>query len=156
MANKGLGVRRKIFIGAGVFALLLGILYVHLAVYPFWSDHPNFSDVERVFDRIQFPEDWKITESGEDRGIAGRTCPLEGSGCFSKFSTFEIPKNTDSFKIENAVKAAGCSSVISYSSSPDGADPYTDYSCSVGGINIVASTKEGGASWLIRMSVRTY
>ncbi len=144
MANKGLGVRRKIFIGAGVFALLLGILYVHLAVYPFWSDHPNFSDVERVFDRIQFPEDWKITESGEDRGIAGRTCPLEGSGCFSKYVRYMNIGDINKDTLGSIIKTSGCGSVSFNDNTIEGEVTKKYYfSCSTEGISINGDFKEG-------------
>jgi len=53
----------------GVFVALLGLAYIHLAVYPFTSQKPNFADVERVFNKMQFPSDWQEISSSENRGV---------------------------------------------------------------------------------------
>lgn len=76
---------------SGIFVLLAGIWVTNNFIYPFSTVHPNYSDVEKAFSRLQFPAAWQEISSSENRGLHGRGCdPLNSSGCFHKSKTFII------------------------------------------------------------------
>ncbi len=116
--------RRKLFIGFGVFMLLFGAFYIDTSVYPFTSLKPNFADVERVFNRMQFPADWQEIRSSENRGIGGRQCPIESSTrCFHKSKTFSVPENVKPEDVKTILMQTGCPAVsitdVSYETDPE-------------------------------------
>ena len=107
--SKGL----KIF-GAivGFFVLIISLIYINTAVYPFQSKHPNYADVEQAFAKLQFPSDWQEIGSTENRGIAGRQCdPFDSSGCFHKSRTFKFSANATVDDVKGILVKAGCETV---------------------------------------------
>lgn len=131
-------------ISFGIVVLLGSILFVHWFVYPFVADKPNYSDVERVFNRMQFPSDWKEVSSSENRGIAGRQCPAESeSACFHKNKEFSL---TDSTKMDDVKKifiSAGCNSVSVTDNSSERESSKSVMQCSSEGLTIGADYVEG-------------
>jgi hypothetical protein len=96
----------------GVPAVVVGLLVVNAFVYPFSSKHPNFSDVDQAFSKLQFPSDWQEISSSENRGIAGRGCdPFNSSGCFHKSKTFKIPQTATEEELKKVFIQAGCTTV---------------------------------------------
>lgn len=91
-----------------VFLLALALAYVNFFVYPFQSSRPNYSDVSAEFDKIVFPQDWQITKIIENKGIAGRACPIEGSGCFSKQVFMSLPAGVGKDTVELFLKNSVC------------------------------------------------
>lgn len=122
----------------GIFVLLSSILFVHSFIYPFTVQNPNYSDVERVFNRMQFPSDWEEVGSSENDGIAGRQCPAESeSACFHKSKTFEVPASLENKSVEQVLESAGCLAPISVEeSNPIGGAPYIQFECSTEGLEI--------------------
>ena len=117
--------------------VLTGAAYINMAVYPFSTEHPNFSDVERVFNRMQFPSDWQEVKSSENRGVAGRYCPFESSSaCYHKSKTFRVPAGTLDKEVEKLLKETGCPIVSISVSTPIGAEPYSSFKCSAEGLEI--------------------
>src|SRR5688500_4107774 len=133
--------KRRLAIGVGIFVLLLVVLYVHLAVYPFNSAKPSFADVEKTFDRMQFPPEWEGIGSSENRGIAGRQCPIESeSQCFHKSKTFKIPENTSTEDVQNIMLQTGCDTISVTDNTPLGEkeEPF-NFECVVDGVEISGS-----------------
>jgi hypothetical protein len=129
-------MKRALTVGGVVF-LLLGIFYINLAVYPFATTHPNFSDVERVFNKMQFPGDWQEINSSENRGIAGRACPIESeSYCYHKSKTFKVKSDITRLTTEVILKATGCPVVSVKESQPTGGAAYTSFDCSIEGVSV--------------------
>jgi hypothetical protein len=96
----------------GVPILVLGLVYVNTAVYPFQSKRPNFADVEQAFAKLQFPAEWQEVSSTENRGVAGRQCdPFNSSGCFHKSKTFKFSPNATYEDVKSILTNAGCKSV---------------------------------------------
>lgn len=117
--------------------VMLGLGYVNLAVYPFGTTSPNYSDVERVFNKMRFPSDWTEIRSSENKGVAGRNCPIEsGSVCYHKSKTFKVPKSTASLDVENKLKESGCPVVAVSESKPAGGVSYTTFKCSIEGLEV--------------------
>jgi len=104
-------MKNKILVGVLTFLSLLGLLYIHLFIYPFTTSHPNFSDVEKAFDALPIPKDWKIISTSENRGIAGRACPIESDGCYSKSMLVKLPDGIDSLKYTDFLRSIGCGAV---------------------------------------------
>ena len=93
----------------GIPGLFLGVLIINWFVYPFSSAHPNFAEVESVFNKLQIPADWQINKTDENSGIAGRQCPIESeSMCFHKSIEYKLPENLTKEQAENIVKSSGC------------------------------------------------
>ena len=104
---------KKFFKTLGIFVailvVLLGVWIFHNSVYPFTTSHPNFSDVERVFNKMQFPSSWQEIDSSENRGVAGRLCPIESSTkCYHKSKTFSIPEATTIEDVKKVLLQTGC------------------------------------------------
>ena len=77
--------------GISLVILLVLVTVINWFVYPFTSANPNFNDVETVFDSIQVPGDWTVIEQSENRGIAGRQCPIESERvCFLKEKIYKL------------------------------------------------------------------
>ncbi len=118
----------------GIFAVYLTVTWFDTYVYPFRADSPNFSDVEKSFDSIQFPSDWKEIKSSENRGIKGRGCdPYNSSGCFHKSKTFAVPQNVDINSVKIFLSSEGCPSpnTSSYKNSGDQRESF-NFECGVG------------------------
>lgn len=114
-----------------VFLLALALAYVNFFVYPFQSSRPNYSDVSAEFDKIVFPQDWQITKIIENKGIAGRACPTEGSGCFSKQAFISLPININETDIRSFIEVNICSSSPNVRESKDKTIERFTYYCSV-------------------------
>lgn len=146
--------KRKLFSGLIVLVFIFGTLYINFSVYPFTSQKPNFADVERVFNRMQFPAEWQEIRSSENRGIAGRRCPIEpGSACFHKGKTFAIPSDIKNVLIEEVIKQSRCDSVGFTRQKPIGGDPYTNFTCSAEGLEISGTIYERQGKWEISVTV---
>lgn len=133
--------KRKVLTGFGIFMVLLTILYIDTSVYPFTSQKPNFYDVERVFNRMQFPSNWQEIRSSENRGIAGRQCPIEPSTrCFHKSKTFKVPATTNEKDVVGALLLTGCPAVDVRDNTALGETEKTySLSCSIDGLDISSS-----------------
>ena len=140
-----MGTRRKLLIGFGVFLALIAVTYINLAVYPFTSEKPNFSDVERVFNRMQFPAEWQETDSSENRGVAGRRCPIEpGSACFHIRRSFAIPPTATLNQAKEALRTSGCSAVSETNNTSLGSEKKKyRLDCSIDGLDVGADYVEG-------------
>lgn len=134
-----MSTRKSLTIIGVITSLLLSAFIVNSFIYPFQSSKPNFADVERVFNRIQIPSGWVEVSSSENRGIAGRACPIEpGSACFHKSKTYEITKSESPITVfKEILETSGCPRVSvtdnSYSTSPN--TKFT-MSCSIDGLEI--------------------
>ncbi len=58
----------------GGILLLLGAAFINFFIYPFTTTHPNFSDVEAVYNSIEVPNNWELISISEKTGPAGRSC----------------------------------------------------------------------------------
>lgn len=140
--------RRKLFIGFGVFMLLFGAFYIDTSVYPFTSLKPNFADVERVFNRMQFPADWQEIRSSENRGIGGRQCPIESESlCFHKSKMFLTPEKPSKETFEGLLKKTGCT-IVSYTENmPEDGTQYDNYSCSIDEVKVSGTLYKKQTGW---------
>lgn len=130
-------MKNKILVGIVTLLALLGLLWIHLFIYPFTTSHPNFSDVEKTFNNLPIPKDWKLISKSENKGIAGRACPIEGSGCFSKRAVYELPPGTDVNVMTDSLRTFGCGPISVTDTSTKSAKMYT-YNC-----NLAQSVKLG-------------
>lgn len=146
--------KAKVGVGIGLF-LFVGFWFINNFVYPFVADSPNFSDVERVFNRMQFPAEWAEIKSSENKGMFGRSCPIEpGSKCFHKGKRYKVPVNTSPDTIEAILKQAGCEQVSFDEQNPIGGNPYTNYECSVEGL-LIDGSLDKGTNWETSFYVST-
>ena len=128
---------RRLVIIASVIMVLIVLTIINFFVYPFQSAKPNFADVERVFNKIVIPADWVEISSSENRGIAGRACPIEpGSACFHKGTRFTVPSGLTVEAAQGVFDDSGCPIVAFTRSEPIGGDPYTNFSCSIEGLEV--------------------
>lgn len=131
---------KKVIEIAAIISIPIILLSIDWFIYPFQTKHPNFSDVNRVFNKMTFPSDWKVVSTSENKGTAGRTCPIESeSKCFHKGVIYQIPVNTDQKTIEAILRLTGCPSPIFTDNKPVGSYPYTNFQCSID-----ATTVDGG------------
>lgn len=143
-----------------VFAVVLPILLATLLiinwfVYPFVSAKPNFADVEAVYNKMVVPADWVKKGEGANKGIAGRQCPIESDGCFSKSAEFSVPNTVTESDIKKVYESMGCVSVVADRSEPKGAKPYTDFECSAGPLVLGGTLDEGYEPWRLTIGVGT-
>lgn len=132
----------------------LGLQFVNWFIYPFSSAHPNFSDVESVYAKMQVPSTWTKKGEGANRGIAGRQCGIESDGCFSKVAAFEVPKSTGAEDIKSVLTGMGCISVVSDRTDQKGGTSYTDFECSTEGVKPWGTLKEEGVDgWSLSLGV---
>jgi len=122
-------MKSKKVVGILVFVIFsIALIIVNFFVYPFQSSSPNYSDVEASFNKISFPNDWTIYKTIENKGIAGRACPIEGSGCFSKQVFIKLPTNTDLEFIKNFLQSQICVSDLEVRSTKNNSiNRYTFY-----------------------------
>lgn len=130
------GRRLVIIVGLVVLFIVVGV--INLFVYPFQSAKPNFADVERVFNKIEIPADWVEIDSSENRGIAGRACPIEpGTTCFHKSKTFTVPAGVNVEMVETVLLSSGCPSVgVVDNSYIDAPDTKYRFECSIEALDI--------------------
>lgn len=126
---------------AGLFVAFLVIIYIHFFVWPFDKANPNFSHVEEVFNRMQFPSDWKVISESENNGLHGRRCEFESSTrCFHKAKRFKVSAGTKDEEISQVMRQSTCLNVAAYDLT-DKSDNYTStgFKCQVGQISIDGS-----------------
>lgn len=146
--------KRKVLTGFVIFVLLVGIWCIDAFVYPFSTTHPNFSDVERVFNKMQFPADWKEVEASENRGTAGRSCPIESSTtCYHKRVLFSVENDLSKEEIEKILMMTGCPAASYTENNPKGGIAYDNYSCSVDGVVVSGTLYKKTPSWEASFSV---
>lgn len=121
--------------------VMLGLGYVNLAVYPFGTTSPNYSDVERVFNKMRFPSDWTEIRSSENKGVAGRNCPIEsGSVCYHKSKTFKVQDGLTNEEVKSVLVMTGCPSPAEMDTTDSGElQKSTNFDCSVDGLEIGAT-----------------
>lgn len=131
--------KHKISIG---ILLVVSLLLINAFIFPFQKADPNFSDVERVFSRMQFPAEWEEIASSENRGMFGRKCAFEEeSWCFHKSKTYKINEVSD-IDIAELLKDTGCPSVTTKETTSTSGNTTTSYSCSIEGLSVVGSYNE--------------
>jgi hypothetical protein len=137
-------MKKGLLIG-GVLLALLAALYINMAVYPFFTSHPNYSDVERVFNKMQFPSDWTEIRSSENRGIAGRACPIEsGSVCYHKSRSFNLPTTTTIEQVKSVMQQSGCQAIsVSDNTAQGETKKKSLLGCSIDGMRLGADYSEG-------------
>lgn len=138
-----------------VVLVLAGVIsFINFFIWPFQASSPNYKDVEKAFNAIKIPEGWEIKSITENKGTAGRTCPIENDGCFSKRALIKLPEGVDSTVYTRFLTEAGCGR-ISASDSSNKTTKILSYNCSLGGgINIGSDFKVGLSEAYI--SVRSY
>ena len=125
----------------GTPGLFLAVLIINWFVYPFSSAHPNFAEVESVFNKLQIPADWQINKTDENSGIAGRQCPIESeSMCFHKSITYKNA-GTSKQQVERIILTSGCVSAAykdeTYAGDLEGSK--FSYECMSGGVKVIIS-----------------
>ena len=140
-----------------VFAVVLPILLATLLiinwfVYPFVSAKPNFADVEAVYNKMVVPADWVKKGEGSNKGIAGRQCPIESDGCFSKAARFTVPVGTTEDVVKSVFKSLGCISVVADRTEQVGGIAYTDFECSAG-VTRASGTLKEKSEWELSVNV---
>lgn len=120
-------MKNKILVGIVTLLALLGLLWIHLFIYPFTTSHPNFSDVEKTFNNLHIPKDWKLISKSENKGIAGRACPIESDGCYSKKADYRVDERTDSLTMTEILKSFGCGPISTSDTSSKDIKMYTYY-----------------------------
>jgi hypothetical protein len=155
--RRNLSRRDATYLGFSLLIFLfIAITFVNLFVYPLRASNPNFSDVERVFSKLEFPADWQEIDSSENRGWYGRVCPIEGSGCFSKTTTRKISDDDSIEQAKLVLVTGGCSAVGVVDNTPKGSEKrkYRLECSAPGGINIGSDLDYEDQE--IYISVRTY
>lgn len=127
---------------------------INFFIWPFKADTPNFSDVDKAFRAINVPVDWKLIDLTENKGTAGRTCPIEGSGCFSKRGLFSLPEGTDVTDITEFLNSAGCKSIATSDTSSKNGKTYTFYCRLKEGIKLGSDYEVDKRE--LYLSIRTY
>lgn len=146
----------KIFVVTCVvlFVASVGSLAIHWFVYPFTSAKPNYADVEAVYDKMVVPNSWVKKGEGSNKGIAGRRCPIESDGCFSKVASFTVPKTTTEDEVKNVYMSLGCVSVVAQRTEQKGGVTYTDFECGADGVFPYGTlTEEGDDGWRLTIGV---
>lgn len=144
----------SIFLGISLIVFTAGV--VNAMFYPFTTTHPNYSDVERVFNKIQFPADWQQIDQSENRGIAGRQCPIEpGSVCFHKSETFGVGKDISADVVKGVLLQTGCPAVSITEHKVIEGTPYTTFECTVGGVNLTGEIDYKKEVYQVYVSVST-
>lgn len=147
---------KRLVITAVAVVLLIVAGAVNFFVYPFTSAQPNFADVERVFNKIEVPADWVEVSSSENRGIAGRACPIESSGCFSKSTTFNAPTGTTPEIVQAILGLTGCPLPEPVKTDlGDGRDDSYKLTCSIKGFEAVGNIRNLEDATEIFLTVRT-
>lgn len=138
----------------GVIFVLIALFVVNVAYYPFFTSHPNYSDVERVFNKMQFPSDWQEIRSSENRGIAGRACPIESeSTCYHKSKSFKVPESLSNEDVKRILIQTGCSIPAESDTTEQGeVKKSTNFDCSVDGLNVGATYRGPEADVYISVS----
>lgn len=117
-----------------VVVLLAGIWVTDNLIYPFKSESPNYSDVEKAFAKLQFPSEWQEISSSENRGLHGRGCnPLNDAGCFHKNTIFKVDDTNAKEIVKSMFLESGCEGVSEkpYTNNPTD-DPSYNLFCTIG------------------------
>jgi hypothetical protein len=145
----------------GVLVLLVGYWLTDNFIYPIKSVHPNYSDVEQSFSKLQFPADWKEISSSENKGLHGRDCdPFNNAGCFHKSKTFKVNDSKSAkTNIEEMFKELGCDNVLDEPTYEGNSNttPKTasNLSCKIkGGVILGASTSQQRGEVSVGVSTR--
>ncbi len=124
----------------GVVIIIFGLLYVNFAVYPFTSTTPNYSDVERVFNRMTFPADWKLEKETINKGIAGRQCPIESeTACFLKSKTFTLKDKNIVSMLKDLLEETGCKDPVMTDNTDSEGRRVVEYECSIDAVSLGVS-----------------
>lgn len=127
--------------------ILIVLLIINWFVYPFVSAKPNFADVEAVYNKMVVPADWVKKGEGANKGIAGRQCPIESDGCFSKSASFEVPMSDYKQAIEQITTSMGCTSSGYDRNEQVGGPSATNFRCSSGAIIVSGTVIERLDKW---------
>jgi hypothetical protein len=130
--------RRLLKIGLPTLVVvgLFGLFVINGFIYPFSSASPNYADVEAVFNKLQVPADWLEISHSEVKGIAGRQCPIESDGCFSKGKIYTIPKETSQSVVQSILIGTGCKNIVFSKKTELNGPNSTNYRCSVGTVQV--------------------
>jgi hypothetical protein len=149
--------KSALIIGLVVVLIVIVLNVVNWFVYPFTSAKPNFADVEAVYSKLQIPSDWTVIDESENRGIAGRQCPVESSTmCFHLAKTYNAQHIIDRITVENIVLGSGCISVDEKDESQkdDPVEVYS-YTCMSGGVKVIGLWERNGELTEVRFSTRS-
>lgn len=133
--------RAKVWLVFIILFIILIASFINFFLWPFQADKPNYSDVEKAYNSIPIPTEWKLKESSENKGTAGRTCPIESSGCFSKRGLYSLPDGTDVLKMTEFLTSAGCKSISTSDTSSKDTKMYTFYCQLTDGIKLGSDFK---------------
>ena len=140
-------MKKKVLLSALGAIVLIGLLVVNWFVYPFTSKEPNFADVEAVYNKMVAPNTWVKKGEGANKGIAGRQCPIESDGCFSKVASFTIPISEYASDVESIAISMGCPSSNQSRVEQIGGPASMSFRCSSGAIIVSGSIVERGDRW---------
>ena len=143
-----LSAKKKIALGVGVvFVIFMVVTYVNWFVYPFVSAKPNYADVEKVFNKLQIPPDWVEISRSENKGIAGRQCPIESDGCFSKGKRYQLNPGVEKSGILEILRSSGCISPTYTETVVVGGSNTASYECTSGGVRVSGSLIKKDVRW---------
>lgn len=125
--------------------------FINFFIWPFEADNPNFTDVEKVYNDISIPSGWKLISTTENKGTAGRTCPIESSGCFSKRGLYSLPEGADVIKMTEFLTSAGCKSISTSDTSSKDTKMYTFYCQLTDGIKLGSDFKVDAREATVRI-----
>lgn len=133
-----------VFVCVALPVLSVGALMIHWFAYPFTSVQPNFADVEAVYSKMVVPDTWVKKGEGANKGIAGRRCPIESDGCFSKSSDYDISAPTEN-EVLAVISSSGCISPVRKNETfkGDAENSKYSYSCFSGVIRVGVSVDVG-------------
>jgi hypothetical protein len=146
---------------AGIVLLILAIpltlLFVDWFVYPLKTTHPNYSDVNRVFNKMTFPSDWKVVSTSENKGTAGRACPIESeSVCYHKSVTYQVPIGLTNDAIQKILEQTGCPSpAFSETNSDTPGRSFVNYRCSIDAVEVTGTLYKKQSNWEASFYVST-
>ncbi len=123
----------------GGILLLLGSAFINFFIYPFTTTHPNYSDVEALYDSVDLPGTWELVELKENEGISGRKCSsgdITGTSyCYQKQGTYLVPQVMTDEGFNSVFSKLRCENKRFY------VDTYPRFRCTSGTIVILATYK---------------
>jgi hypothetical protein len=146
--------RARVWLVFIILFIVTAISFINFFIWPFEADNPNFSDVDKAYGNISIPKDWKLISTSENKGTAGRTCPIESSGCFSKRGLYSLPEGTDVAEMTEFLTSAGCKSISTSDSSSKDTKMYTFYCQLTDGVKLGSDFKVDAREAYI--SIHTY
>lgn len=136
--------------------VLFAMLIVNWFVYPFVSAKPNFADVEAVYNKMVVPADWVKKGEGSNKGIAGRQCPIESDGCFSKYTDYTLPKGSTKDVVLATVLSSGCVSASEEDKSQKGGKASIfSYTCMSGPVRVIGSWEQIDDQSTARLTIKS-